>query len=1609
MKKTLILFVSLALLFTSFAPPLTAAALGASPGESDSFNSDGCTYDELSSMPSVAAFENDFEAPTAEWLDYVGTQKPATFSKDKITCVLADNVIKINHIADNLADMGQLLSGSAVQKLSPGKIVENGGYIKKSVLDKAAGQAVENGTVVVDEAAGTAFKVTSPTVYSGVFDSDKDLSKLVKPLEGTYTVAKPALHEVVKDFELEKETITLNKANISGFAAGVQKNIQYLAVDDSDKKFKYLTGDNLIQLDFKDATVLKGKIGNSTINVKLSGGIAVGGIDVTGRYSCMGGYELSMTLQQECYLVAQLDAEVHEEIRVPLLGIDIPFGIGSVYGGIFAIIGLDGDIRLGIEARETSACTMGIKGGTFLYVPTSFHPLFEPTPPIITGDCELNGQINGFIKFGPMMGVELFGFDLVAAGVLLGAGVNTNSDGAVLDVELYASIDVYIALAGKTFNLVRARPTIYKKQQPDTKGYRVSFLETYVEPGRVGGLIEQEPDTSGGDYIPAVGLKYRVWIIPSTALTSFTASKREAALTADKNDADKPQRYKIRTYPDSGWAVTNDEGEFIQEADNICYANDQVWIEFIGKVKNKNGDYVETTVFTGPSTPVLPFTDITITYADLFNDYITGKVEPKRLIDWDADRLDPEQIQTELTYYKGPVTISPFNDYETGTQNAGKHLSYNLTGTTRTSTNEKGEFDSRNPCTDENGNVFAATAIDVLQSTQSAYYTIDENGKKHYTDIICPNFIGVKASVDANDEVNNEVIYGITPSLPDFQITRTLDYIENSYKKITEGNKVIDQMQYNEYIWIANPTGTRTVTADMLDYTVNGFSTQDYYDGYGIAPVTTTRTGDFQLTPVLDNEGNPTGTAMVSQCVTLQWVWQAHPNPITITSAENTTATAGTETVFQVTASGFLPRYSLEGAPDRVWIDEKTGAMHITPTIEPGTYTFTVKAKEGTAVTAKNAPDPKKGNASSDPDTQAFTLTVLKNTSTTVPTTAAPSTEKPAEKTPPVIFEDEYNTYMIMDGSADFSITYKASGSKPITWSLISSNGGSIPAAFSINKSTGVFTVKKSVAPGTYSFLVKASNSAGTDTLDCTMIVAQPTQLNAPAFTARRDSYQFGISTVQTDWSVQLSASGSAPITYSLEPVNARIPVPSFLSINASTGLLSVKTTATAGLSVGVYDFIVKAQNTAGTDTRICKLTISAPLMFGNKGALSLSPLLSVFTAAVNTFTGKQLAPAKPSLSGTALPNALTIRCDDAKDVYTHDRTTVNGAAYLLWDTHIMLTFLNRHTGDDHSFSSKLTASYEIKDPTPICDKYHYYAPGVPSLPISDKDLNKIKNDMKKVVKAKLAEYKNGYQSKKPAGTGALSDSYNFLSSSQNIVRTSLAYGALVNEIQENKGGSFTQELTAETGSTVSDAYFTALEDNKKATLTFKQDGADISFTGRDVKNADSAGLMDIGLTNAPNDKAILDSIGSGYDSFTYAFQHHGALPGTATFTIITTLSEGMTVNVYKFGADGGFTLIAKEVPVGKNGAVTYQNNTMSEYVITTKVIEDAALSDMFGLLDSDSGFTWWIVGTTGIAVLLAATGITVFIVLKKKRGLKQSAEPVPAAPLENTDTDSPN
>jgi hypothetical protein len=537
----------------------------------------------------------------------------------------------------------------------------------------------------------------------------------------------------------------------------------------------------------------------------------------------------------------------------------------------------------------------------------------------------------------------------------------------MLDVNLYGLFNVYVKLAGKTLNLANYKPTILRRRQANTAGYRIKVVEAFISPGHVGGTIEKEiPSTVPPRFEVVQGMAYRILVIP-------------AGTPLDPNAASPADKPGIRKYPASGYAMTNEVGEFYQADPHMLYDKDQVVIEF------KVG---EESFYSNPATPTLPFSSFTISKADSFNDFATGQVNPIRSIDWEDG---VPEVQYKWTYCGGAIV------------NLSQYLSLNYDQHVPTGdlaiayTDPWGNFDTRKP------------PLAVVPGTQ-----ITNTGFDVYE---TPANWGSLVGYDLSLNYNKATTTGRVPVHTTFDISfdRTIQLVPNSFKKYEEDGKLIHQLQYDESIWIVNPNGTRTVTSDEFRYNRIVFSTQDmgrttdYHNESDLVRNYQWKLGESgkQLIPLLDAEGHETGAALFKERVTVEWVWQKHPNPVKITSSDHTSVNQQGGT-FAVTATGYEPFvFSVDGVPSGVQIDAVSGQMTIPAGLDAGDYVFSIQAEEdrtrlGSSVLFK---DPYEGNAPSPPDVQTFTLTVNHDPGATSPaptlTPPPPPTLTPPP-TPPV-------------------------------------------------------------------------------------------------------------------------------------------------------------------------------------------------------------------------------------------------------------------------------------------------------------------------------------------------------------------------------------------------------------------------------------------------------------------------------------------------------------------------------------------------------------------------------------------------------------------------------
>ena len=296
----------------------------------------------------------------------------------------------------------------------------------------------------------------------------------------------------------------------------------------------------------------------------------------------------------------------------------------------------------------------------------------------------------------------------------------------------------------------------------------------------------------------------------------------------------------------------------------------------------------------------------------------------------------------------------------------------------------------------------------------------------------------------------------------------------------------------------------------------------------------------------------------------------ALPNGITNTIYNQTLTAIGTTPITWSLESGNLPTgLTLSAA----------GVISGTPTAA-GTSNFTVKATNSV------------GN-----DTKALSIVV--NAPPVITTTTLPSG---------------------LSGTA-YSAQLAATGSAPITWSLES---GNLPTGLTL--STAGLISGTSTATGTSNFTVKATNSVGSDTKALSITIN--TTAVAPVITTTT----LPNGTTGTAYSAPISATGTAPITWSL--TSGSLPVGLTLS---GAGVISGTPTTT-----GTFNFTVKAENSAGSDTKALSITIITATIPPVITTITLSSGL-IGTSYSEQLTATGTAPITWSLASGSLPTGLTL------------------------------------------------------------------------------------------------------------------------------------------------------------------------------------------------------------------------------------------------------------------------------------------------------------------------------------------------------------------------------
>ena len=496
-------------------------------------------------------------------------------------------------------------------------------------------------TIYVDRTGGFAFQALAV--------DDEDMM-----------ILKPGLSSIFKEFNLPTQEVALTLANTT------ESNNEVTTT--SEKK-----ADNyFIDFEFKNYKIVLDSSGKSGAFVTLNGSIKLTNPIVEASYTKNNGYNLTFKAKQTLDLTADATIQLKKEVKVPIWGssADIP-DLGKCEIGLFAVVSMEGLVTLHAEIQQGLALQLGVKGGTFYYVPTSFknNSGYDFTYYM---DAELRLSAKMFTGFLCTAGMKVFGMNLINVKISTGIEATGKIEDNLITADAGIRANAQWKMLGEKKTLFDWYCSIIKFDKPNYAGYKMMIHEACAYGDYVAGQVWR---AQGHDTLPYQGA---------------------VKVLVKKAKGGAPVLYN---------ASSNDEGLFVVTTVPM-EKGDQVALQMPG-VQNVS-PYMDVTI---------PFKEIRLYHADYYAGVAEGSVAARKS-EWyqmavdskteanpNAERvaLNPgvvsrtgvdkamvrpqskgienlEKLLANLVQYSGPVsfetmavnTLQPMNQPKTGTRTGRK-------------------------------------------------------------------------------------------------------------------------------------------------------------------------------------------------------------------------------------------------------------------------------------------------------------------------------------------------------------------------------------------------------------------------------------------------------------------------------------------------------------------------------------------------------------------------------------------------------------------------------------------------------------------------------------------------------------------------------------------------------------------------------------------------------------------------------------------------------------------------------------------------------------------------------------------------------------------------
>jgi hypothetical protein len=285
---------------------------------------------------------------------------------------------------------------------------------------------------------GTDFKPGDLLVDRDQQTSVKILSKMPN---GSYLVANPSIYDLFSEFNIPRQEIIPNNANLTEYAvkgidldAFLAKQAAQAPGSGTTQTLFSANGPGLmneIRAIFQargtkiyeyDGTYTFKPLGSTSGAVKLALRGAMGvSPGIVAEYSLFDGYEFGFVdAAQFIELNMMFNVALDEEVYLPVFAVTVPIpGLGGVKMGIYLVVDVNGDITLTIKASEGVLATASVYGGTSFGVPTSFHTDTD-FDHYFDAECDPMGFIEAGLYITPMVNLEILDVDVFGAQLRLG-------------------------------------------------------------------------------------------------------------------------------------------------------------------------------------------------------------------------------------------------------------------------------------------------------------------------------------------------------------------------------------------------------------------------------------------------------------------------------------------------------------------------------------------------------------------------------------------------------------------------------------------------------------------------------------------------------------------------------------------------------------------------------------------------------------------------------------------------------------------------------------------------------------------------------------------------------------------------------------------------------------------------------------------------------------------------------------------------------------------------------------------------------------------------------------------------------------------------------------